>query len=89
MKAQVLRKALKISSPLAPVSGEVLRFHDGPLWHQNRIAGVPSSILTKGNILLFLRNNANSVNFVKPSIKLKRHQVIFKDHLDKTILIRK
>ena len=29
----MLREALKISSPLALVSGEVPRFHGGSLWH--------------------------------------------------------
>ena len=33
LRAQVLREALKISSPLALVSREVPRFHGGSLWH--------------------------------------------------------
>ena len=33
----MLREALEISSPLALISGEVPRFHDGSLWHSTPV----------------------------------------------------
>ena len=46
LRAQVLRKALKISRPVSLVSGEVLRFHGRSLWHSvGEAAGTQSSFL--------------------------------------------
>ena len=46
LRAQVLREALEISSPLSLISGEVPRFHGESLWHYT-----PGSIPTRGNII--------------------------------------
>ena len=58
LRAQVLREAQKISSPLALISREVPRFHGGSLWHSTpgiMLIGVPwnlrliNDIIAKGH----------------------------------------